>query len=142
MSVGWRQRLPEKQEDWRMRGESFSDFFITVSLRLSRVLVCFGLGLLPLLWSTPAQAQSIGTDIIALTTQTIGSLSSSVPGIAGDDEFAGQTFTLHFGGDIQSVTGFTYVGGNASLKGAIPANVHVRRNPVTDGRYLAFYPGT
>src|SRR5262245_37718414 len=126
-----------------MKDKRFGGFFITVSSRLTRALVRLGLGLLPLLWSTSARAQGIGTDITDLTIQTISSLSSSVPGIAGDDQFAGQTFTLNFGGDIQSITGFTYVGGDATLKNAIPASVvHVRRNPVTDGRYVAFYQGT
>src|SRR5262245_5263133 len=125
-----------------MKDKSFGGFFITVSSRLTRALGRLGLGLLPLLWSTSARAQSIGTDITALTTQTISSLSSSYPGIPGDDEFAGQTFTLNFGGDIQAITGFTYVGGDATLQKAISADVHVRRNPATDGRYLGFYQGT
>jgi len=50
-----------------MKDNSFGGFFITTSSRLTRALVRLGLGLLLLLWSTPARPQRIGIDITALT---------------------------------------------------------------------------
>lgn len=103
---------------------------------------CLGSLLTSVLWFSPAQAEIIGTDITDITTRTIStSFTTSTNDVKGDSEFAGRTFTLNFGGQIQSITKFSFLGGS-SRDARFPAKVFIRRNPATDKRQLAYYQGT
>ncbi|MGF1938903.1 MAG: hypothetical protein RM347_031875 [Nostoc sp. ChiQUE02] len=97
--------------------------------------------LAPFLCFTSAQAQVIGQDITSIATDTVSFPTISINNVAGDSEFAGSTFTLNFGGQIQSITELTTAGGSTTLR-SIPAFVEIRRNPATDGRKLAYYQGS
>ncbi|WP_373527861.1 hypothetical protein [Nostoc sp.] len=97
--------------------------------------------LAPFLCFTSAQAQVIGQDITSITTDTALLPTTSINNVVGDSEFAGSTFTLKFGGQIQSITGLTITGDRATFR-SIPAFVQIRRNPATDGRRLAYYQGS
>ncbi len=95
----------------------------------------------PFLSFNSAQAQVIGQDITSITTDTTSFTTTSLSSVAGDSEFAGGTFSLNFGGEIQSITGLTITGGSATFR-SIPAFVQIRRNPATDSRKLAYYQGS
>ncbi|WP_190958854.1 hypothetical protein [Nostoc paludosum] len=97
--------------------------------------------LAPFLCLSSAQAQIIGQDITSITTDTVLFPSISLKKVAGDSEFAGSTFTVNFGGQIQSITGLTIPGGSATFR-SIPAVVQIRRKPATDPRKLAYYQGS
>jgi hypothetical protein len=90
---------------------------------------------------SPAWVFAIGTDITSITTRTISTSPFSIGGIAGDSQFAGGVFTLNFSGNVQSITGFTFPGGEVSTDRTISAKVYVRRSPVTDGRKNGYYQG-
>ncbi|MCC5606978.1 hypothetical protein LC612_09315 [Nostoc sp. CHAB 5834] len=96
----------------------------------------------PFLCFTSAQAQIIGQDITSITTDTASFPTISITNVAGDSEFAGKTFTLNFGGQIQSITGLTTTEGSTTFRSSIPASVQIRRNPATDDRKLAYYQGS
>lgn len=89
-----------------------------------------------------AQSVPIGTDIISITINTTAAPISSVSSVRGDSEFEGGTYNLNFLGLTQSITGFSFNGGTATVDKATPANVYVRRKPRRDGRQLAWYFGT
>ncbi|MFW9264357.1 hypothetical protein [Nostoc sp. CALU 546] len=95
----------------------------------------------PFLCFSSAQAQIIGQDITSITTDTASFPTISITKVAGDSEFAGNTFTLNFGGQIESITGLTTTGGSTTFR-SIPAFVQIRRNPARDERKLAYYRGS
>nr|MDZ7947436.1 hypothetical protein [Nostoc sp. EfeVER01] len=95
----------------------------------------------PFLYFNSAQAQIIGEDITSITTDTASFPTISITKVAGDSEFAGNTFTLNFGGQIESITGLTTTEGSTTFR-SIPAFVQIRRNPATDDRKLAYYRGS
>ncbi|WP_324972985.1 hypothetical protein [Nostoc sp.] len=95
----------------------------------------------PFLCFTSAQAQIIGQDITSITTDTASFPTISITDVAGDSEFAGKTFTLNFGGQIESITGLSTTEGSTTFR-SIPAVVQIRRNPATDDRKLAYYQGS
>lgn len=100
--------------------------------------IALSLGIYPL----EGRAQSIGTDITSLTINTTASNTRTINNIAGDSEFAGETYRLRFLGLTQAITGFAYTGGTATVESAIPAHVVARRKPASDKRQLAWYFGT
>lgn len=109
----------------------------------SSIRSIFWLGslLTPFLGFSPALAQVIGTDITSITTRTTSSFTTSFSDVKSDSEFAGSTFTLNFGGNIQSITSFTLTGGSA-VSATLPSRVCIRRNPTIDKRQQAYYQGT
>ncbi len=115
-------------------------------LKFSKILLFFGLFpvlLLSLFSSrTVAQEQLTGTDITSVTVKTTAGSINSVPDVRGDSEFEGSNYKLNFLGLTQSITGFSFNGGKATVDEAIPANVYVRRKPRADDRQLAWYFGT
>lgn len=94
------------------------------------------------LYSSRGHAQSVGTDITSLTTNTTADITQTVNKVKGDSEFAGKTYKLRFLGLTQSITSFSYGQETATLEQAVPAQVVVRRNPRSDRRQLAWYFGT
>ncbi len=89
-----------------------------------------------------AQSVPLGTDITSMTIKTTAAPINSVSSVRGDSEFEGGTYNLNFLGLTQSITGFSFNGGTATIDQAIPASVYVRRKPRTDRRQSAWYFGT
>lgn len=64
---------------------------------------CLISAIAPFLCFTSAQAQIIGQDITSITTDTASFPTISITNVAGDSEFAGNTFTLNFGGKFNQL---------------------------------------